>query len=66
MLFLINIAFAVIARALPQMNVFLMAFPLTISVGLIFLILVIELMPTMMESSIQKSWVFMRASMALF
>lgn len=65
-LFLINIAFAVIARALPQMNVFLMAFPLTISVGLIFLILVIELMPTMMESSIQKSWVFMRASMALF
>jgi flagellar biosynthetic protein FliR len=65
-LFLINISFAVIARALPQMNVFLMAFPLTIAVGLVFMSLVIELMPMMMSSSLERAWEFMKASMVLF
>jgi flagellar biosynthetic protein FliR len=65
-LFLINISFAVIARALPQMNVFLMAFPLTISVGLVFMSLVIELMPQMMSGSLERAWEFMKASMVLF
>jgi flagellar biosynthetic protein FliR len=65
-LFLINISFAVIARALPQMNVFLMAFPLTIAVGLVFTALVIELMPMMMSTSMERAWEFMKASMALF
>jgi flagellar biosynthetic protein FliR len=65
-LLLVNIAFAVIARALPQMNVFVMAFPLTIAVGLVFLILVIQFMPMMMNSSMMRAWGFMEASLALF
>jgi flagellar biosynthetic protein FliR len=65
-LLLINVSFAIIARALPQMNVFLMAFPLTIAVGLIFTVLVIKMMPMFMTGSLDKAWVFMRAAMALY
>jgi flagellar biosynthetic protein FliR len=65
-LLLVNIAFAVIARALPQMNVFIMAFPLTIAVGLVFTALVIKLMPMMMSSSLDKAWTFIAASMKFF
>lgn len=65
-LLLINVSFAIIARALPQMNVFLMAFPLTIAVGLIFMVLVIKMMPMFMTGSLDKAWVFMKAAMALY
>ncbi|MCU0575695.1 MAG: flagellar biosynthetic protein FliR [Desulfobacterota bacterium] len=65
-LLLINVSFAIIARALPQMNVFLMAFPLTIAVGLIFMVLVIKMMPIFMTGSLDKAWVFMKAAMALY
>jgi len=65
-LLLINIALAVITRALPQMNVFMMAFPLTISVGLIFTVLIIKMMPVFMTGSLEKAWVFMQSAMALF
>lgn len=65
-LLLVNIAFAVIARALPQMNVFLMAFPLTIGIGLVFTALVIRMMPMFMATSLEKAWVFMKSAMVLF
>jgi flagellar biosynthetic protein FliR len=65
-LLLINIAFAVIARALPQMNVFIMAFPVTIAVGLIFTALVIKMMPMFMEGSMQRAWTFFKGVMALY
>ncbi|HWR67633.1 MAG TPA: flagellar biosynthetic protein FliR [Desulfomonilia bacterium] len=65
-LLLINVSFAIIARALPQMNVFLMAFPLTIAVGLIFMVLVIKMMPIFMTGSLDKAWVFMKAATALY
>jgi flagellar biosynthesis protein FliR len=65
-LMLINISFAIIARALPQMNVFIMAFPLTIAVGLVFSVLVIKMLPMFMTSSLEQAWMFMRSAMALF
>lgn len=65
-LLLINVSFAITARALPQMNIFLMAFPLTITVGLIFTALVIRMMPMLMTGSLQQAWVFMKSAMALY
>jgi flagellar biosynthesis protein FliR len=65
-LLLINIALAVITRALPQMNVFIMAFPLTIGVGLIFTALIIKMTPVFMGGSLERAWVFMKSVMALF
>jgi flagellar biosynthesis protein FliR len=64
-LMLINISFAIIARALPQMNVFIMAFPLTIAVGLVFSVLVIKMLPMFMTSSLEQAWMFMKSAMAL-
>jgi flagellar biosynthesis protein FliR len=65
-LLLINIALAVITRALPQMNVFMTAFPLTIGVGLVFTILIIKMMPVFMTGSLEKVWMFMKSAMPLF
>ncbi|MGC9324891.1 MAG: flagellar biosynthetic protein FliR [Desulfomonilia bacterium] len=65
-LLLINVAFAIIARALPQMNVFLMAFPLTIAVGLVFTTFVIQLFPMFMSSALQQAWEFMKSTMGMF
>lgn len=65
-LLLINIAFAMVARAIPQMNVFIMSFPLTIAVGLIFITIVIKLMPNFVSVSLGEAWAFMKGTMALF
>jgi flagellar biosynthesis protein FliR len=65
-LLLINISFGVIARALPQMNVFIMAFPLTIAVGLVFTAFIIKLLPMFMSSSLDHAWIFTKSIMALF
>ncbi|HDP25835.1 MAG TPA: flagellar biosynthetic protein FliR [Deltaproteobacteria bacterium] len=65
-LLLINVAFAIIARALPQMNVFLMAFPLTIAVGLTFTTFVISLLPLFMSGALAKAWEFMISSLGMF
>jgi flagellar biosynthetic protein FliR len=65
-LMLINICFAIIARALPQMNVFIMSFPLTIAIGLVFTALVIKMMPMFMTNSLGRAWMFMKSAMALF
>jgi flagellar biosynthesis protein FliR len=63
---LINVAFGVIARALPQMNIFIMAFPLTISVGLIFTALIIQFMPMFMTLYMGRAFAFINVSMKLF
>ena len=65
-LLLINVSFAIVARALPQMNVFLMAFPLTIAVGLVFAALVVRMMPMLMTGSLEHAWVFMKSVMAMY
>lgn len=65
-LFLMNISFAIVARAIPQMNVFIMSFPLTIAIGLIFVTIVIKFMPHMISVSLGDAWAFMKSSMSLF
>ncbi len=65
-LILINVAFAITARAVPQMNVFLMAFPLTISVGLLFLIIVMKFMPGFISSAMNGCTAFIKATLPLY
>ncbi|MRR37949.1 flagellar biosynthetic protein FliR, partial [bacterium] len=65
-LLLVNIAFAISARAIPQMNVFIMSFPLTIAIGLVFLIIVMKMMPSFMGSAISDAWKFLKMVMPLF
>ena len=65
-LLLINIAFAITARAIPQMNVFIMAFPLTIAIGLAFITIVMKFMPNFVSVALGSAWAFMKSSMSLF
>jgi flagellar biosynthetic protein FliR len=65
-LLLLNVSFAMTARAIPQMNVFLMSFPITISLGLIFLMVVIKMMPSFMNGALADAWTFMKSTMPLF
>jgi flagellar biosynthetic protein FliR len=65
-LLLINIAFAITARAIPQMNVFIMAFPLTIAIGLVFITVVMKFMPHLVSVALNGAWAFMKSSMSLF
>jgi flagellar biosynthesis protein FliR len=65
-LLLVNVAFAIMSRAIPQMNVFMMAFPVTIAVGLVFLIIIIKMMPLFMEGAMAGAWTFIKAVMPLY
>ncbi|HON37774.1 MAG: flagellar biosynthetic protein FliR [Desulfomonilia bacterium] len=65
-LLLLNISFALTARAIPQMNVFLMSFPLTIAIGLFFMIVIIKMMPPFMSSAIGDALTFVKSTMPLF
>ncbi|MEA2101248.1 MAG: flagellar biosynthetic protein FliR [Thermodesulfobacteriota bacterium] len=65
-LLLMNVSFALVARAVPQMNVFIMSFPLTIAVGLIFITVVIKMLPFFLEAAIADAWGFIKAAMSLF
>jgi flagellar biosynthetic protein FliR len=65
-LLLINIAFAITARAIPQMNVFIMAFPLTIAIGLVFITVVMKFMPHLVSVALNGAWAFMMSSLSLF
>lgn len=65
-LLLVNIAFAIMARAIPQMNVFIMAFPVTIAIGLAFMIVVVKMMPHFMSGALNNAWSFLKAAMPLY
>jgi flagellar biosynthesis protein FliR len=65
-LLLVNIAFAIMSRAIPQMNVFIMAFPVTIAIGLIFMIVIIKMMPHFMSGAMNNAWIFIKAVMPLY
>jgi len=65
-LLLLQVVFALTARAIPQMNVFLMSFPLIICVGLIFMIVVIKTMPFFFEAALQQAWEFMKTALSFF
>lgn len=65
-LLLVNVAFAVMSRAIPQMNVFIMAFPVTIAIGLIFLIVVTKMLPHFISGALNNAWIFMKTAMPLY
>lgn len=65
-LLLINVVFAVTARAVPQMNVFLMSFPLTIGIGFLFLIIIMKMMPGFVSSSMDSAAAFIKATLPLY
>ncbi len=65
-LLLVNVAFALVARAVPQMNVFLMSFPIVIIAGLVSLVVVIRLMAPLLSISLNQAWRFMLAAMSNF
>ncbi len=65
-LLLINVVFAITARAVPQMNVFLMSFPLTIGIGLIFLIVIIKMMPGFISFAMNGAMAFIKATLPLY
>ena len=65
-LLLINLSFAITARAVPQMNVFIMAFPLTIAIGLAFITIVMKFLPHFVSVALNAAWAFMKSSMVLF
>jgi len=55
-LLLLNVAFGVMARSVPQMNVFMMSFPVTITLGFIFVIISFKLMPFFLEGSVKQAF----------
>lgn len=65
-LLLINVVFAITARAVPQMNVFLMSFPLTIGIGFIFLIVIIKMMPGFISFAMNGATAFIKATLPLY
>ncbi len=65
-LLLMNIAFGLMARAAPQMNVFIVSFPLTIGVGLTFIVIVIKLLPFFMEGSVKQAWDFIIQTLKMY
>ncbi|HQG30986.1 MAG TPA: flagellar biosynthetic protein FliR [Deltaproteobacteria bacterium] len=65
-LLIVNIAFAIMSRAIPQMNVFIVAFPVTIAIGLAFMIIIVKMMPHFMSGALNNAWTFLKAAMPLY
>jgi len=59
-LFLVSVALGFVARTVPQMNVFIVGFPLTVGVGLAVLLLATPFFATM----VQKLWIGMEMSLS--
>jgi flagellar biosynthesis protein FliR len=65
-LLLVNVAFALITRAIPQMNIFIVSFPVMITVGLVFMIFIIKMMPFFLQAPIRAAWEYITVVMKLF
>jgi flagellar biosynthetic protein FliR len=63
---LVNVSLGLIARSIPQMNIFIVSFPVLISIGLFFMIIIIKAMPFFLQGPIRNAWQFITASMKLF
>ncbi len=55
-LFLVQVALGVISKIVPQMNVMIVSFPLTIAIGLAFFALSLEAMAPMLEKAFGGVW----------
>jgi flagellar biosynthesis protein FliR len=53
-LFFTNIALGIVAKTVPQMNVFMMSFPLTITVGLVFLGFTLPYVVSLIEQAVGR------------
>ncbi len=53
-IFLLNLSFAIFARVMPQANIFFIALPLKIGIGLIVLIMVIPYFPVFLDTLYQE------------
>ena len=63
---LINVALGLISRSIPQMNIFIVSFPIMIAMGLIFMMIIIKLMPFFLQGAMRNAWGFITLSMKLF
>lgn len=58
-LFMLNLSFAIFARIMPQANIFFIALPVKIGVGMILLLLVIPYLPVAFDMLFQKLFDFL-------
>lgn len=58
-LFMLNLSFAIFARIMPQANIFFIALPVKIGVGMILLLLVIPYLPVAFDMLFQKLFYFL-------
>ncbi len=58
-LFMLNVSFAIFARIMPQANIFFIALPVKIGVGMILLVLVIPYLPVAFDMLFQKMFEYL-------
>jgi flagellar biosynthetic protein FliR len=58
-LFLLDLSFAIFARIMPQANIFFIALPLKLGIGIILLLLILPYTPMAFEHFFQKMWDFL-------
>ncbi|KUP07122.1 flagellar biosynthesis protein FliR [Bacillus coahuilensis m2-6] len=65
-LFLVDIALGIVARTVPQLNIFVVGFPIKIAVSFIILILVMGSMMIVIQQTFEYMFITMRDLMKLF
>ncbi len=58
-LFMLNLSFAIFARIMPQANIFFIALPVKIGVGMILLVLAVPYLPVAFDMMFQKMFDFL-------
>jgi len=58
-LFLLDLSFAIFARIMPQANIFFIALPLKVGVGVILMLLVLPYTPTALEHFFNQMWIYL-------
>lgn len=58
-LFLLDLSFAIFARIMPQANIFFIALPLKLGIGVILLLLILPYAPSAFGHFFQKMWDFL-------
>lgn len=58
-LFLLDLSFAIFARIMPQANIFFIALPLKLGIGIILMLLILPYTPMAFDHFFQKMWDFL-------